>query len=272
VDSDHVDLYLRPAQRIDALDISVRVDGLPENRNRKEIERAVGMALRRGAPATTPGDTESASRVEGNIQVGMSGELASQNRQERVRQVVRAAVEEELEQSGSSARAEDVCVCASGVPGDRINLRPGEIYWYTDGVWTPPPFPVAGEDFWVIAVALDSAPWNYARLVLRNGATFDPPVPKNQMLIGLGNATEWAKEIWSFNLCSGRLGSVYHDGHNLTPRRMLLSAPNCHEGADTVVFRKPGFFGIWHDVGHFPPELFWQAFGGTVADFTWVFD
>lgn len=101
---------------------------------------------------------------------------------------------------------------------------------------------------------------------------FRPPVPRNQVLVGLANGTDWAKEIWSENVCSGRLGSVYQDGPNLTPRRMLLNMPTCREGTDTIVFRKPGFWGIWHDVGHFPPELFWQAFGGTVADFTWVTD
>jgi hypothetical protein len=58
----------------------------------------------------------------------------------------------------------------------------------------------------------------------------------------------------------------------LTPRWMLLEKSSCREGADTIVFRKPGFLGIWHDVGHVPPELFWQAFGGTVCDFRWAID
>jgi hypothetical protein len=272
MDPDLIDVYLKPAQRVDAYDISVRVEGLPENEEQAAIGRTVGMALRRGAPATRSDDTEFAPSMDRKIEVGISGQLASQSRQERMHQVLRAVVDEELEQSSGSARAADVCVCAGGVPGDRINLTQEEIRWYVNGKWTPPSSTAPGQDFWVIAVALDSAPFNYARLVLRNGATFNPPVASDQVLVGLANATDWAKEIWALNLCSGRLGSVYQEGPNSTPRRTLLSAPSCREGADTIVFRKPGFWGIWHDVGHFPPELFWRAFGGTVADFTWVVD
>jgi hypothetical protein len=46
--------------------------------------------------------------------------------------------------------------------------------------------------------------------------------------------------------------------------------PQCREGTDTLVFRKPGFLGVWTDYAHFPPELFWQAFGGTQFIFTWT--
>jgi hypothetical protein len=90
--------------------------------------------------------------------------------------------------------------------------------------------------------------------------------------VGLANSTELAKEIWSFNLCSGRLSSIYQEGANSTPRTMLLSRASCREDADTIVFRKPGSFGIWHDVGHWPDAYFWSAFGGTVATFTWTVD
>jgi hypothetical protein len=123
---------------------------------------------------------------------------------------------------------------------------------------------------------LDSAPFNMARVIVADGATFSPPVSMTEALIGLANATSWDKEIWADNLCSGRIGSVFQAGTNATARRMLLQQAVCREGADTVVFRKPGFFGIWHDVGHFPPGSgpggFWRFFGGTVADFTWVVD
>jgi hypothetical protein len=94
----------------------------------------------------------------------------------------------------------------------------------------------------------------------------------DQVLIRLANATDWAKEIWAFNLCSGRLGSVFQEDPNSTPRSMLLSRASCREGADSIVFRKPGFFGIWHDVGHFDSGSFWSTFGGTVATFTWTVD
>jgi hypothetical protein len=53
---------------------------------------------------------------------------------------------------------------------------------------------------------------------------------------------------------------------------MRLDLAVCWSGADTIVFRKPGFWGIWHDVGHFPATQFWRAYGGTVADFMWSID
>jgi hypothetical protein len=269
---ERVDVYLRPAQQVDPLDVCVRVDGLPEEKDRAAVGKAVGLSLRRGAPPSPEEAAPARPSVDRTVELGVGGQWASRHRWSELDRVVRGAVDDELDRIADRARAADICICASGVPGDRINLRPEEIVWYVNGVWTPPPNAPPGDDSWVIAVALDSAPFNYARLILRNGATFDPPVRRDQVLVGLANATDWAKEIWADNLCSGRLASVYQDGPDTTPHRMLLGVPNCRDGTDTIVFRKPGFFGIWHDVGHFPPELFWQAFGGTVADFTWVID
>jgi hypothetical protein len=96
----------------------------------------------------------------------------------------------------------------------------------------------------VIAVKLDSAGWNWARLLLSDGATANPPVPKNQVLVGLANRTDWPKEIWAQNFCTGRIASVFQSGMNSTPNWMRLDLAVCWSGADTIVFRKPGFWGI----------------------------
>jgi hypothetical protein len=186
----------------------------------------------------------------------------AERRQRGLREAVRAAID--------GVATEQTCVCAGNPRGDRIALRAENIVWRDSaGNWVPPP---SGREFWTIAVALDAAPFNWARLELRNGEVWSPPVPRSQVLVGLANSTDWDKEIEAFNLCSGRIGSVYQSGRNILPRRMLLSVPNCREGADTIVFHKPGAFGFWHPVGHFPPGLFFRAFGGTVADFVWVID
>src|ERR1700751_3036516 len=218
---DRVDLHLRPAQRVDPLDFSIRLDGLENAGCLERVRRELARSLRRGMFADSDAITAKDQRVEDTLDVTVSGRLTSSERQEGLNQLLRAAVQEEIGRLPSAARASDMCVCASGVPGDRINLTSAQIHWFVDGVWTLPPDPIPGEDFWVIAVQLDSAPFNWARLILRNGATFNPPIPRNQVLVGLANGTDWAKEIWSENLCSGRLGSVYQDGPNLTPRRML---------------------------------------------------
>src|SRR5829696_5560613 len=70
--------------------------------------------------------------------------------------------------------------------------------------------------------------------------------------------------------CTGRIASVFQSGTNTTPNRIRLDHAVCWSGADTIVFRKPGFLGVWHNVGHFGATAFWKAFGGTVADFSWV--
>jgi hypothetical protein len=54
--------------------------------------------------------------------------------------------------------------------------------------------------------------------------------------------------------------------------RIRLDAPGCWEGADTIVFPKPGFWGVWHDIAHMPPEEFWPVFGGTKINFVWITD
>jgi hypothetical protein len=42
----------------------------------------------------------------------------------------------------------------------------------------------------------------------------------------------------------------------------------------SMVFRKSGFVGVWHDVGHYPlfDTAFPEFFGGTKATFTWQMD
>jgi hypothetical protein len=198
------------------------------------------------------------------------GPSANPERQAQLEDTVRAVVSGAEVGDRPSAAPAAMCVCASGVPGDRIGLGgPPYPWWSASGAFIPPP---GGTSPWVIAVRLDTPGWNWARLTLSDGALANPPVPKNQVLVGLTNATSWAKEIWADNLCSGRTIAVFQSGTSSTVQRMRLDAPQCWAGADTVVFRKPGFLGIWHDVGHFPPEFFWPAFGGTLADFRWVFD
>jgi hypothetical protein len=52
---------------------------------------------------------------------------------------------------------------------------------------------------------------------------------------------------------------------------MLLERADCREGTDTIVFRKPGFWGIWHDVGQFPRAVL-ADIRRDWGDYTWVID
>jgi hypothetical protein len=44
------------------------------------------------------------------------------------------------------------------------------------------------------------------------------------------------------------------------------------DGTDTIVFRKPGFLGIWDNIANFDFALFWTVFGGRRLTFTWIGD
>jgi len=258
----NIHLSLDAAQLVHPSDISTRFDGVPDERTRTEIEERVRTVLLHSLSSALEEGVPPAEDQSEGPDVGLAGWPISRSRQQNLQQAVKTAL-------GGLATAQS-CICFGTPPGDLIALRAQDIIWFDPaGNWVTPP---GGAASWVIAVALDSAPFNWARLVLRNGATWNPPVLRSQVLVGLANETDWAKEIEAFNLCSDRIGAVYQAGPNGTPRRMLLSAPDCREGADTIVFNKPGFLGFWHPVGHFPPSSFFRAFGGTVADFTWVID
>jgi hypothetical protein len=247
----------------------IRMTGI-EAEATEAIRRRVA-ALVVGSGSAWPGSTEgqvSSPCIEEEteaVQVGVVGP-SDPARKRELEHEVRRIVAEEV----GAARAAGTCVCYGYLPAQEVRIRPEEILWFdSNGVWKPPPGPYAD---WLIAVFLDVQGWNAAALHVWDGATNNPPIPKNQVLVGLANGTSWPKEIWADNLCSGRVSSVYHETTNASYRRMLLGSPDCYNGADTIVFRKPGLFGIWHEVSHFEPNDFWRAFGGTRCDFHWVKD
>jgi hypothetical protein len=202
------------------------------------------------------------------IDVKIQGMAASDPQQSRLlTEAVRASL---ARLTGGDRAADSVSVCVARVPGDRINIT--AVPWYdADGVWQPPP---ARRDYWIVAMALDDGKWNWARLQVSNRSRLGhpTPMPSYQSEVGLSNDTAWAKEIRAENLCSGSVQSVYQPGTNTVARWMTLVQPFGNEGVDTLLFRKPGFLGIWHDVGHIAPVQYWRAFGGTAVNYTWRFD
>ena len=106
------------------------------------------------------------------------------------------------------------------------------------------------------------------RLVIEPGAQFG--LRAGQMLVGLATTVSWAKEIYAWNLCRGKLASVHQDSANSVPSYMLLEQ-GC-EGADTIIFTKPQFGGVWADVSNFDFIQFWSKFSGMRLTFTWIAD
>ncbi|PYV71259.1 MAG: hypothetical protein DMG96_29150 [Acidobacteria bacterium] len=157
-----------------------------------------------------------------------------------------------------------ICIClSSSIPGTTLAL---------DGVpRTPPPgstsinmaIELAVDNFWGRMLSGD-----LLKLVIEPGAAFG--IAPDQMQVGLASAVSWAKEIYAYNLCMGKLASVHQDEPNATPSFMLLMK-ECG-GADTIVFAKPEFTGVWADVSNFEPTQFWPTFGGKRLTFTWLAD
>jgi hypothetical protein len=270
---ERVDEELHP-EGGDRRQVSIRVEGIDDEKLRSAVSGRVadvvtpaghGMG---GAPPARRAEPQDAQLT---IEVGLGGFTADAQREREIGEAVRASVTDEVGASETSLRSAgtvDLMVCASDVPGDRLEPLSRIPWWNENGQWMPNP---AGFEDYVVAVFADR--WNALQLRVFNGAMSDPPVPKDQVDVGLRAVTDWAKEIWADNLCLGRVAAVFHAGKSTTTmNRMRINFPIGYEGADTIVFRKPGFWGIWHDVAHLPPQQFWRAFGGTRIDFTWLTD
>jgi hypothetical protein len=92
----------------------------------------------------------------------------------------------------------------------------------------------------------------------------------NEMLIGLGTgAVNSDKEIVAWNLVQGKVASISR-APNMQPIYMQIY--NGCTGTDTIIFRAPGFLGIWYDIANFDYALFWSVFGGKRLTFTWMRD
>lgn len=163
----------------------------------------------------------------------------------------------------ASRTAGHTCICmATGVPGFTQDLS---------GL-NPLPAPPAGQNFVTIAVILVHPLWGNVmaalELKIEDGVPFG--LGSSDMLVGLASKVDWAKEIVSWNLCRGQLASVFQAQASGSPNFMQLER-GC-DGADTILFRMPSFFGIWGTVGNFDFQLFWTVFGGKRLTFTWIAD
>jgi hypothetical protein len=106
------------------------------------------------------------------------------------------------------------------------------------------------------------------RLRVESGSQFG--IRPDQIQVGLASSVGWAKEIYAWSLVFGKLASVHQNGPNQTPSFMLLEK-GC-TGADTIVFTKPQFAGVWADVANFDVADFWTVFAGTKMTFIWIRD
>ncbi len=205
-------------------------------------------------------------RNKNTILVSLTGlNLPNENKkflESQIQQMVSEMRQNEGEGGGEGGGGEgggggSSCICAGGIPGETISL---------DGI-NPLPQPSPGRNDIITAVFFPKS-GDALRMVVEDGAQFG--LDRNQMLIGLASSVDWAKEIMAWSICRERLSSVYQGRANSTPNWMLISN-GCFQ-ADTIVFRKPMFLGIWVDVANFDLVQFWNVLGGKKVTFTWVVD
>jgi hypothetical protein len=277
-----IDLQLGPAEVVSPHEVYVKVEGVEPERVEAVRRRVADVFAREpdvDSLATTLGPPPPARRQRraGALDVRVVGQSLSPARQQELEEAIGREVDDELGDEplpgiGGVGPAGSHCGCAHiGLGGDRIPIG-GDAPWFAaDGTWRPPP---GGGDFWNVGIMLDAPTFNQATMTVRPGSAADPPFGKDQTLIGLTNATDWAKQVWATNLCEGRTKSIFQRGRNDLAHQMQLIRLSCRQGTDTLEFSKPGFLGgaVWHDVGHIPPEAFWRWFGGAWAIIRWTID
>ena len=98
----------------------------------------------------------------------------------------------------------------------------------------------------------------------------------NQSLVTFTVTTGSGKDLSFWNGCvPGEVAKLHESGASGAPVTLLIQRPASNDrlhGVDTVVFRKPGFLGIWSDVAHLDPDTFWALAGGRTVTFSWVRD
>jgi hypothetical protein len=158
----------------------------------------------------------------------------------------------------------------SGKYGSAIPWKP---------VWRPPPpDPDTGkaQPTWLFYVKLDNPDWNTALLTISDGAPFG--IGSNRALFGLDSILRQEKEMWYWNSCVGNAVKFYHPGKDRGSMDVQAidvdMPPYPPSPIPSLLFRKPGFLGIWYDVGSFPlyHTRFARWFGGTQSIFKWVDD
>jgi hypothetical protein len=282
---DSVDLQLGPAEPVSGDDFSVKIDGevvAQDHPIRRRVADVLARQRDKDPFAAVARDTtplrESGAGPD-SVELEVLGQSLGPAYQRALEDAIRPEIEDELGNGvepglggvGPAGVHTPPCVCVHvGLGGDRIGGWFATPPWFTaGGAWQASP---SGRDFWGLGVVLDSGAFNQGVFTLRNGVAADPPLARSETLIGLTNSTDWAKQIWATNLCSGRVKSVFQRGRNAIAHQMPLIRLSCRQGIDTLEFSKPGYFGQWHDVGHIPPEEFWKHFGGTWAIFDWQVD
>lgn len=159
-----------------------------------------------------------------------------------------------------------VCICiTTGTLGVEISFASLTALSASDQTQN---YAIALKNYNIFGVAIPSG--DVLLLEVEPGAQFG--IGSKEMQVGL-KSDVWYKEIMAWHACKRRVSSVYKEEPSHNASYMLLSNPTCDGGADTLVFRKPDWTGLfWYDISYFDLYLFWKFFGGKRLTFTWLTD
>jgi hypothetical protein len=236
-DHTHIDVALKgtrlPPEKVRRLEKQVQTMLATELEKREHVESRMTEIVDQTSP---PGGVISVS-LSG---LGLSGEDA-QFLEGRVSQFLTNKLGTQM------LSAPQICVCAfSGVPGSTV------------------PIPPHSTNPWFFAIV---SPEDAISVTVENGF-----VATDQVVVGLLNTcpSGWDKQIEALNLCAGPIASITQGTKNTNPTFMTLSS-GCFL-TDTLILRKPKFFGVWSDMYNYSATAFWSNFGGTRVSHTWLRD
>lgn len=78
------------------------------------------------------------------------------------------------------------------------------------------------------------------------------------------------KAIHAKNVCSGVEAVVYKQASAPGAITLKITKGFGSSGYHTVEFHKPGFAGVWVQIGEFDPGTFWSLAAGRNVTFTWL--
>ena len=246
--------------------ISVNSLSLP-NEDTRRIEKQIEDMIETEIKKYEDSQLEAVKSKEDNrINVSLKGLSLPNEDTRRLEKQIEDMIETEIKKNEETIRTGEpidpddpnprprppTCVCGTTyIPGTRMYLPD-----------LPPKSPVV----WAMCRGIEDA----IRVTIENGAPYG--LQPNTMMIVLESEPNitWGKEISGWNLCRENIITLRTRDNVHGPSSMILYK-GCG-GADTLVFRKQKFAGIWTDMYNFDYREFWNRFGGKKLTFTWVAD
>lgn len=177
--------------------------------------------------------------------------------QTRARQLLTAT--SRLTHSTDSHDPVAIRICAATAPGDYIPLNRDQVLDILSRTPERPFLPLR------VALALTR---RGPDALLMEIYPVDDQLDSSSVRVGLAKAVSWAKELVGYTVCPPHERVKIHVNG---PTTSWMTIPT-DDQFDSLVFRKPGFAGVWIDVAYFDMREFLNLFARRWVKFIWMFD